>query len=140
MAIKKRKVPKRRTKPKPKLSAHELVCRALYNRLQDDADDDTVRYVLNKITPVEMSAHTAVQWLSMHCDTEINTLQINGLWPTGTFRVSMKYTDRTKKPLHGWNYPSVFVVKTSPVLIISVMLAYLELSKRLGRFPHEQGK
>lgn len=138
MAIKKRKVPKRRTKPRPKLSAHELACRSLYNRLQDDSDE-AVRYVMNKLTPVEMSAHLSAQWLMAQCDTEVNTLQINGPYGRGaTFRVSMKYTDRTKKPKHGHIYPSVTVVKTSPVLIVSIMLSYIELAKNLGRWPHEK--
>ena len=138
MAIKKRRVPKRKGPPKKKLSAHELVCRALYNRLQDDTDE-AVLYVMNKLTPVEWPVHTALSWLMSQCDTEVNTLQINGTFGRGaTYRVSMKYTDRTKEPRYGYLYPSVFVVKSSPMLIVSVMLAYIELAKNLGRWPHEK--
>ena len=138
MAIKKRKVPKRRAKPKPKLSAHELVCRALYNRLQaiDPVNSDEVREIMDKLTPVSMSSYLVLEYLTSQCDTEIKTYQING--PRNSYQVCMKYTDRTKKPLYGYLYPSVFVVKTSPVLIISVMLAYIELAKNLGRWPHEK--
>ena len=136
MPIAKRKVPKRKPKPRVKLSPHDLLCRSLYNRLQQDSDDD-VRYVMDALTPVSMSAHLALQWLTSQCSTEISTLQLNGPYGEGaTFRVFMRYEDRTKKPKYGHLYPTLYCVKSSPVLTISVMLCYIELSKHLGRFPH----
>lgn len=134
MAIKKRKVPKR-VVVRRKLSKHELNCRDLYNRLQQD-DDDSIRYVMNQLTPVEMSAHLTVQSLMAKCTTEVATLQMNGNFGGGcTFRVSMVYEDRNSKPKHGYLYRKVSAVKSSPVLIISVMLAYIEIAKQAGHFP-----
>lgn len=135
MAIKKRIIPKR---PKPKkrfLSPHQKKCKRLYNRLQENDSDDAVRSVIDTLTPVSMSAHLALQYLTTRADTEITTLQINGQYGEGAmFRTTMSYTDRTKKPINGYLYPRKTVVKTSNILIISVMLAYIELSKNVGKF------
>lgn len=135
MAIKKRIRPKPKTTPRKKLSPHELLCRKLSTRMERDTDED-VRYVMDALTPVNMSAHLAAEWLTARCDTEISTLQMNGPYGEGaTYRVSMSYTDKTKKPKHGYLYPKVYRVKSSPRLIHSIILTYIEIAKQLGRFP-----
>jgi hypothetical protein len=135
MSIKKRTLPKKPKRKKRVLSPHQKRCKRLYNRLQEDDSNDGVRYVLNQLTPFEMNTHLALQYLITRADTTVSTLQVNGPYGKGaTFRVHMAYTDRTKKPHLGYLYPQKAVVKTSPILLISVMLSYIELSKNVGRF------
>lgn len=136
MAIKKRKIKVRKPKPKlhPRVVRHRKACDDLYNRLQQD-DDDSVRYVMDQLMGMRMSAHLCVQHLMARATTEVKTLQINGGSGQGaTYSCFMSYEDRTKKPKHGWLYPTKYCVKSSPVLIRSVMLCYVELCKHVGRF------
>lgn len=138
MPIKKRIKPEPKRKPRRKLSEHELVCRTLYNRLQNDINNESIKYVLGEIVPIKMNAYSALKWIMAQCDTTVNTLQINGYSKSKSYRVAMTYTDRTKKPKNGYLYPTVSVVKTSSELIVSAILAYIELAKHLERWPHEK--
>ena len=142
MPITKRKIRKRKpSKPKLRLSPaqrkHRDKCIDYYNRLQADPDDDALEHLISKITKKSGSAYydvyLAVEQLLRRCDARVVTLQAN--YPDHyAFQVTLAYTDRTKKPKFGYLYPSKTVVKTSPRLVHSVMLAYVELCKHTGRF------
>jgi len=136
MPIKRRKI-KQRIKPKPK-SKHVRLCEDLYNRLQQPGKAYDAFEEIADLTNMSMQdARDMVIMaldLASRCTTTVNTLQVN--YPDHvSYRVRMTYEDRSKKPKHGFLFPSVVVVKTSPSLALSVMLAYIELSKNLGRFP-----
>lgn len=142
MPIAKRKIRKRKpAKPKIKLSPaqrkHHSKCDKYYNRLQADPDDDSLEHLVSKITKQSGTAYydvyLAVEQILRRFDAQITTLQLN--FPDHyAFQVKLAYTDRTKKPRLGYHYPSKTVVKTSPRLVHSVMLSYVELCKHLGRF------
>ena len=142
MPITKRKIPKKKpSKPKVKLSPaqrkHNDKCAKYYNRLQADLDDDSLMELVAKVTKQSgityYDPYLAAEQLLRRFDAQVVTLQIN--YPDHyAFQVTLAYTDRTKKPKFGYLYPSKTVVKTSPRLVHSVMLAYVELCKHTGRF------
>lgn len=139
MAIKKRKIKVQPRSKKVVKSPHWRKCERIYNRLQGDYDDETFCEIMLDIIGMDVSGHLYVEELLSRFDAEVSTLQMNGRFmefkaPRPSFRVSLKYTDRTKKSKHGHIYPAHYVVKSSPILSHCVTIAYLEICKHIGRF------
>ena len=123
-------------KPPPK-RLHHSRCDDLYNRLQQPGGAYDAGKELAKIVNISYNDPMHMLHLAMHImerfDCRLETLQMN--YPDCvSFRCCLSYTDRTKKPIHGHLYPVKTVVKTSPSMVLSVTLAYIELCKHVGRF------
>lgn len=127
MPIIKNRRPKKKKAPSLKLSKLQTEYKIDYNRLQADMDDEQLCGLLEKHSGTS-DPYLAVERILAKFDATVSTLQINTDEHT-SYRVMLRYTDRSKKPKHGHIYPSMAVVKTSPRLVHSVMLAYLELCK-----------
>lgn len=132
--------PKRRVKPNPaqiRLRLHRDLCDDLCNRLQAEGQflktAKGLATVANLSWPKDMPEfHMAVE-LMQRATTRLETLQLNH--PDNvSFRCVMEYTDRTKEPELGYLFPVKAVVTTSPSMVLSVILAYVNLCKQIGRF------
>lgn len=128
--IKRRVKPGRKLKIKrrPKLSEWQL----LYNRLQED-DDFDVYGVVSKHVGGDIELFDTLEMLCAKFTSKIETLQMN--YPDHvSFRVYLEWKNTDAKPKHGYLYPRLCVVKTSPHLIRSATLAYLEICHYAGRW------
>lgn len=146
MSIKKRRLKAKPSQPKkkPKLvnpakRKHQKRCDDLYNRLQAGYDDpiywamQEVSHELKLKIDVTIGTERLIEEIIKRCDCEVQTLQMN--YPDHvSYRVSLSYTDKTKKPKHGYLYPTKYVVKTSHRLALAVTLSYVELCKHTGWF------
>lgn len=137
MPIPKRTIPKPRPSqprklPTPERRKHNKLCAELYNRLQADPDDFELESLLRRVTK-RPTTYLAVEYVLSRADSKVETLQINSPDQV-SYRTTMTYTDRTKKPIQGYLYPSKTVVKTSRRMVHSAILAYIELCKHVGRF------
>lgn len=134
MSIKKRRS-KVRIKPKPK-SKHERLCTELYNRLQADDSDNPVLHAIELIADRTGINHASdyhfIESILARTSTELVTLQMN--YPDHvSYRVHMKWADYAGKRVYG-NPPTKAVVISSPRLIRAVIIAYVLLSKKAGKF------
>lgn len=125
-------------KPKPVNAAHEALVDKLYNRLQagggaHEAFQAIAKHVNVSYKDAKDMLHVATN-LMERCDTTIKTMQLNHEADLTSYQVNMQYTDRTKLAVLGWFRPPQYAVITSHSLALAVTLAYLSVSKQVGRF------
>ncbi len=135
MAIKKRpikrKVKVRRPKVSPAILRHRRECDELLELLETKQDEHVLE-AMATIVGYDVDGLTFMEQVSKRFDCQITTLQVNA--ERSAYQTVLTYTDRESKPKHGHLYPRLSVVKTSPRMIQSLMLCYIELCKNLGRF------
>jgi hypothetical protein len=132
MPIKKRPV-KKSVKKKP-VNKHAKLCKDLYNRLQQPHPlPHDFGELANLAGCTDAEPHHLAAQLMVRTDAKLKTLQMN--YPNHvSVQATLSYADHRQPPIDGYLYYKQTVVKTSPHWWQSVILAYIELCKHIGRF------
>jgi hypothetical protein len=138
MAIQKRKRPVRRGPRRVKTDRttlmHRAKCRELYNRLQAD-DDDSIQYVMDQIIGrPDVPPLLFVEDVLARFSATVETVQPIAYGAKPHYRVFLRYQDRTQQKRIGGPFATLYCAKHSTRLIHAVTLAYIEISKNIGRF------
>jgi hypothetical protein len=135
MPISKRVRPKPITPPRkiysPAIIAHRKQCDDLYNRLQQSNVTSFAEVDLVVILKLSGTLNTVnvIEAILARFDSQVKTIQINHPG-NHSYQVMLQWTDREK----GYPFPRKYVVKHSPSLALSAMLAYVTICKSIGRF------
>lgn len=121
---------------KKRVNLFAIKCDDLCNRLQQSFTETLpdLAAATNLSLPKRDSVHHLTTCLMERVTCRLETLQLNYVHGTISWRCFMEHTDYDKKPEHGYLFPSKVSSFTSPSMSLAVIICYIRLCKQVGHF------